>query len=57
MKRVMGGVAAAHMAFVDDAPALRDIVGMQHAAQRSCKSPVVASGDRVVLVVGVIERV
>jgi len=57
MKRVMGGVAVVRMAFGDDVPALRDTVGTQHAAQRSCKSPAVASGDRVVLVAGVIERV
>lgn len=56
MKRVMGGVAAVRMAFVDDVPVLQDIVGTQHAAQRSCKPPVVASEDRVVLVAGVIER-
>ena len=57
MKRVMGGVAVVRMAFVDDVPAQRDTVGTQHAAQRSCKSPAVASGDRVVPVAGVIERV
>jgi len=57
MKCVMGGVAAVRMAFVGDAPALRGIVGTQHAAQRSCKSPVVASEGRAALAAGVIERV
>lgn len=57
MKCVMGGVAAVRMAFVGDAPVLRDIVGTQHAAQQSCKPPVVASEGRAALVAGVIEHV